>query len=316
MFYREEKAAEVSIIIPARNAAKTIAEALQSVLPQSRVAEVIIVDDKSTDGTREVVSNFLDSRITVLQGAGSGIANALNLALDHASAEYVARCDADDRYPAGRLGWQTCFLDENADYIGVSGGFRSISARGRPVAMLATEGVPRDVTDDLKVGRAITHFCAHLVRRQPLLRAGGAREWFVTAEDADLMYRLASIGRVWHDPRVAYDYRLHDASIVHTQSDRQRLFFEMAAVEFAQQRLRTGTDDLEAGTPPSVPDNAGKVTSARTQIAQHLRGQAWSAFGRGQRSQAIWLIARSIGNRPFSVASWRSLALFALRSSA
>lgn len=303
----------VSVVMPARNAAATIREALQSILAQPEVLEIIVVDDKSTDRTAAVIAAFHDSRITVLEGEGRGIGRALNLAISYARGDYIARCDSDDRFPADRLARQTAFLDQYSDYVAVSGGFRSISKHGRPVANLACDDIERDVTDSLQSGVAITHLCTFLMRRRMLAEMGGAREWFTTAEDIDLMFRLSEIGRVWHDPAVAYDYRLHDASIVHTQSEVQRLFYERVAIAFALERRETGQDALARGEPPAVPSNAGKSSKAGPQIAGHLEAEAWAAFRQGSRWRGVYLIARAITNAPGRLSSWRSLVLMLTR---
>ena len=94
---------KVSVIIPARNAKGTIAETLASVLGQTRKPEeVIVVDDRSSDGTgafacdHSVVS-------TVCLGAGLGPAAASNLAVRRANGEWIAPLDADDLWPPHRL---------------------------------------------------------------------------------------------------------------------------------------------------------------------------------------------------------------------
>lgn len=299
--------------MPARNAAATIGEALRSILVQPEVHEVIVVNDKSTDRTAAVIAAVRDPRITVLEGEGRGIGRALNRAISHARGDYIARCDSDDRFPADRLARQTAFLDQHPDYVAVSGGFRSISKQGRPVADLACDGIARDVTDSLQSGVSVTHLCTFLIRRRTLAEVGGAREWFTTAEDIDLMFRLSESGRVWHDPAVAYDYRLHDASIVHTQSDVQRLFYERSAIAFARERRETGQDALARGEPPAVPTNAGKSSKAGPQIAGHLEAEAWAAFRQGARWRGVQLIARAITNAPGRLSSWRSLALMLTR---
>lgn len=294
--------------------APTIAEALQSILIQPEVLEVIVVDDKSTDNTRSVIEAIKDSRIIVIEGEGRGIARALNRAIDRAGGEFVARCDADDRYTPGRLAWQTTFLNTHADYVAVSGGFCSISERGQMVAKLACKGGPRDITDSLLDGKSITTLCAFLIRRTQLLKLGGAREWFTTAEDLDMMFRLAAVGRVWHEPRVCYDYRLHNASIVHTQSNVQRLFFEESAVRFAVERRDRRSDAVERGEPPRVPDDIGKVSKAGPQIASHLEAEAWSAFRDGRRRDALRLIARSLRSAPLRLSAWRSIVRLSVRA--
>ena len=95
---------EVSVLMPARNAQRYIAAAARSVLEQRGCElELIVVDDGSTDRTAQVLRKLDHERLRVLPGPGRGIAAALNRALAEARGQYVARCDADDLYPADRL---------------------------------------------------------------------------------------------------------------------------------------------------------------------------------------------------------------------
>lgn len=91
--------ATVSVLLPVRNAESTIGVALSSILCQSiREFEVLVVDDASTDATAEVASRWAerDPRVRLLSGGGGGIVEALELARGEASADLLARMDADD----------------------------------------------------------------------------------------------------------------------------------------------------------------------------------------------------------------------------
>ena len=90
--------AEVSVIIPTYNYARYINQAIKSVLSQSfHDLEIIIVDDGSTDGTKDVVSTFKDSRITYIYQNNRGISSARNIGIGFSSGEYIGFLDADDR---------------------------------------------------------------------------------------------------------------------------------------------------------------------------------------------------------------------------
>lgn len=309
--------ADASIVIPARNAAATIAEALRSVLAQDRLAEVIVVDDGSTDRTAEIVLALGDPRIRLIAGPRTGIADALNAGLRAATASYVARCDADDLFLPGRLARQADWLDRNPGHVAISAGFQSIDRKGRKIAELACGGPDRDVTDILRGGQAVTHLCAWLIRREAVLATGGARPWFQTAEDVDLQIRLAFLGRVWHVASPAYSYRLHDASITHSRKAAQLEFYDKAARAFAAERRETGTDALDRGLPPLLPDfriSASPRNHAASQIVGHLTSQAWQEFGNGRRMTGIGTILNALSRQPFRRSSWKSLLLMMVRS--
>lgn len=92
----------VSVIIPAFNAEKYIDETLQSVLAQtSPPSEIIVVDDGSTDGTREAVSKFDGVRYVYQQNAG--VAKALNLGCQLATSHHIAFVSADDVWQPDKL---------------------------------------------------------------------------------------------------------------------------------------------------------------------------------------------------------------------
>ena len=93
----------VSAIIPAYNAARWIARAIDSVLSQTHpVQEIIVVDDGSTDMTPEVVAGF-GELVRYIQQSNGGPAKARNTGIRAASGEWVALLDADDAWLPGKI---------------------------------------------------------------------------------------------------------------------------------------------------------------------------------------------------------------------
>ena len=96
----------VSVILPVYNRAASVARAIESVLAQTyRPLELLVVDDGSDDGTREVLARFA-SEITLLEQERAGAYAARNLALRHARGELVAFLDSDDAWLPERLARQ------------------------------------------------------------------------------------------------------------------------------------------------------------------------------------------------------------------
>jgi glycosyltransferase involved in cell wall biosynthesis len=313
----------VSVIIPMRNAEPYVRAAVESVLAQKDVEfEVIVVDDGSTDRSAQIVRGIGDPRVRIIPGPQKGISASFNTGLADAKGELLARCDADDLYPPDRLAWQAAFLAERPDFGAISGGQSTMSSRGKLImdhgthATVASGGV--DVTDELRAGRGRSHMCAYLFRTDLLRKLGGCREFFVTAEDVDLQLRLSEITRIWHDPRPAYLYRLHDASITHVQKSGERSFFEQCAKRFQQQRRERGSDDLQLGWPPAMPPRAEGTGAVSTwnQIQGLLLGQAWAAHASGARWAAMKLGVRAWIANPLSLATLRSVMALALKPSA
>jgi glycosyltransferase involved in cell wall biosynthesis len=111
----------VSVIIAAYNAEAYIAEAVESVLGQTIPPhEVIVIDDGSTDGTRNVLGQFGD-RIIVLTKENSGQAVAVNKALATAQGGLIGFCDADDLWMPCKLELQLALLERQSDVEAVFG---------------------------------------------------------------------------------------------------------------------------------------------------------------------------------------------------
>jgi GT2 family glycosyltransferase len=191
----------LSVLLPVRNAARTIRAAVASILRQTeRDLGVVCVDDGSTDGTAELLAALAarDRRITVVSGPGEGIARALNRGLSRCDAELVARMDADDVARPGRLALQASALDAEPRLAAVGSRValfpRSAVRAGmaRYVAWLNGLVTPDLVHRDLLVEAPLVH-PASTIRRSALEAAGGWRDG-PFPEDYDLWLRLAAAG--------------------------------------------------------------------------------------------------------------------------
>ena len=306
----------ISIIMPARNAAMTIKESMMSILMDPLVTQLVVVDDISTDNTKEIVQSIEDKRICLVFGAGEGIAAAFNRGLAASTGSYIARCDADDLYVDGRLEWQLNWLRGNEDYVAISAGYQTITESNKKLSTFAADGGGREITDLLLQGEAIiNHMCTWLIRAEALKLVGGARSWFETSEDADLVFRLASCGRIWHEPRVAYFYRIHDASITHSKSNSRRKFYNAMAMEFAKQRVSRGSDDLEQGSPPEIPPDANEdPLSTKQHIINQLVGEAWKQFHNFNRVVALKTMMSAVLRQPLKASLWRGFFVMLVKS--
>jgi FkbM family methyltransferase len=109
----------VSIIMPSFNASGTIAKALASIQFQSFTDwELVVVDDGSSDGTREVVTRLAsaDSRIRLVQSKSKGASDARNTGLDAARGEFITFLDADDFMYPGALERRVEALKKNPEW--------------------------------------------------------------------------------------------------------------------------------------------------------------------------------------------------------
>lgn len=107
----------VSIIMPAYNCAEYIEETIQSVLTQTYSKwELLIVDDKSTDETKQIVHKISnkEQRIKYIElKQNSGVATARNAGIKSAVGEYIAFLDSDDLWQKDKLEKQICFMKKH-----------------------------------------------------------------------------------------------------------------------------------------------------------------------------------------------------------
>jgi glycosyltransferase involved in cell wall biosynthesis len=110
--------ADISVIIPAYDAAAYLAEAIDSVLKQTLLPqEIIVVDDGSTDTTAGIAASFPE--VTLVRARHGGAGAARNRGVEHARAGYLAFLDADDYWLPEKLQQQLSMLDQHSELDGV-----------------------------------------------------------------------------------------------------------------------------------------------------------------------------------------------------
>lgn len=312
---REIVAGLISVVMPMRNCEAFVREALESILSQNNVAlEVVVVDDGSTDRSAEVVRAIDDPRIRLIPGPQQGIAAALNAGLAAARGEYFARCDADDFYAKDRLAGQKQLLESRPDVGAVCGIYNHVTDKGRHITDQTPSRTAESISHELKSGAGRTHLCTFLVRMKHLRELGGFRPYFIGTEDADFQLRLGEVCDVWYEPRLCYHYRLHGSSITHTQPSAERQFLEKMAREFQKQRLATGQDDLQRGSPPPIPQGLShKARETDDQIQAILLGAAWKEHRAGQKANAIRTGFQGCLKAPANLSAWKSLVALIIK---
>jgi glycosyltransferase involved in cell wall biosynthesis len=301
----------VSVVMPMRNAEPFVREGLQSVLATDyEPLEVVVIDDGSTDRSREVVESFGDARVRIVNGPQRGFAASLNTGITAARGDILMECDADDLYPLGRIHTQAEWLVRHDEFDAVCGGFSTIDKGGRLVARLVREDLEdshEDISTELCKAVVRTSFCTYAFRRSVFKKIGLLREFFETAPDVDFQLRLGEQCRVAFISRELYFYRLHDASITHTQATSRRIFFECTAYDFQRERQKCGSDALSRGEPPEPPSGLNeKPHGAGRHVQGMLIGRSWMDLQAGHPVEAIRLAVRAIAAAPWVGHAWAS----------
>jgi glycosyltransferase involved in cell wall biosynthesis len=111
----------VSVVIPTFNRGQTLRRAIDSVLAQSfKDFEIIVVDDGSTDGTKELLREYIDKKkIRYLFQRHSGAGAARNFGIGAAEGKYIAFQDSDDEWLPGKLEIQVESMERAGPSVGV-----------------------------------------------------------------------------------------------------------------------------------------------------------------------------------------------------
>lgn len=213
----------VSVLMCVHNGLRHLPEAVESILNQTYThIEFIVVDDGSTDGSSEWLAARAagDDRIKLIRVQNGGLTKALNAGLRVVVGTYVARMDADDVAHGRRLEQQLNFLNAHNEVVCCGTGCRYIDERGSPLFVRPMPQTHEDIEECHLTGRGgfILHPSA-MIRTRVLKEIGGYDEALPCAQDYDLWFRLAKVGRLANLPDVLMDYRLSASAI--TQSRRQ-----------------------------------------------------------------------------------------------
>jgi len=107
---------KVSVIIPFRDALKSIERSVKSILSQSfEDIELILVNDGSTDGSKEVIEKIKDTRLKMVNLSAGGIVVALNEGIYSTQGKYITLMDVNDIARKDRIEKQLNFLEKNEE---------------------------------------------------------------------------------------------------------------------------------------------------------------------------------------------------------
>ncbi|WP_052208592.1 glycosyltransferase [Croceibacterium mercuriale] len=197
----------ISVVIPAYNAAPWLVDAIASVAAQDVPAEVIVVDDGSTDDTVAVAER---AGVRVLRHpAARGPSAARNSGARAATGDAVLFLDADDRLLPGALAAAAACRTAHPAAAFVYGAHRRVDAAWRPLTPAVLVRCEPDARLAFLRTNCVGMIASALFDRAKLLEAGGFDEALRQCEDYDLFLRLALRWPVACHVRLMAEYRIH-----------------------------------------------------------------------------------------------------------
>jgi glycosyltransferase involved in cell wall biosynthesis len=207
------KVPRVSVIIPAYNSAKYLPEAIASVLDQTYTDyEIIVINDGSTDNTREVITPYLD-KVRYFEQSNQGVSATRNRGIYLAKGEFIAFLDADDILLPQKLARQVEIFVTQPEIGIVNSGFCIITKEGKKVIDIERWHKIPHLTPEIWLLHKPVLPSAMMFRRDWLVKVEGFDPRFFASEDVDLVLRMVirGCGSTWL-PEITVLYRQHTTS--------------------------------------------------------------------------------------------------------
>lgn len=222
----------VTVLMSVHNGLPYLADAVASVLAQTfRDFEFLILDDASTDGTRDFLRQQTDPRIRVIElEQNIGLTAALNRGLAEARGEFIARQDADDLSAPRRLEMQGTFLKANPACAVVGSQAWLVDRDGRSQGKKNFPLGYRGILFAHLFDNALAH-SAIMARRSVLVAAGGYDAAWTASQDYELWSRLGERHALANLPERLVTLRMLASSITQTHK-RPELIRRVQAAHF------------------------------------------------------------------------------------
>ena len=219
---------KVSVIIPAYNAEKYIAETIESVLAQNYPnIELIIVNDGSTDSTEKIIKDKYPSTNYIYQKNSGGCSSPRNKGLKYSSGSLINFFDADDIMAYDKISNQVKYFDKYPDIDAVFFNYRNFTYdnfdfkdhfkscdnlkkifkenKNHDVIILNPE-----ISCELLIKENFSIAGSPIFKKNLIEKLGGYDEFLKASEDYDLHYRVATISKIAISKKIGFYRRLHD----------------------------------------------------------------------------------------------------------
>jgi len=207
-------APRVSVVMSVYNGARYLQQSVNSILHQSfRDFEFIIINDKSTDNTSDILHAYDDQRIRIIDNEENiGLTASLNKGLQECRGAYIARMDADDYSLPQRLQSQVAFLDAHPK-VGLCSGWR-IEDNGKKQRPFMPPCDDEQIRVELLLEGNVLGHPAVMLRKNVLEEHSlSYDEHFSSSQDYDLWVRMSAFTRLAILPEFLIIYRIHNDTV-------------------------------------------------------------------------------------------------------
>ena len=203
----------ISALLPVKNGQRYLEALLPDILSMlTERDELVVINDGSSDQSQLIVEKYrlIDPRIVLINTSGIGLVAALNLGVDTARNNWVARFDVDDEYLLTRLDEQRKYLSEDVSVI--FSDYEFISQTGKNLGSVYSAVLPIPMALSLISSQRTAHPSA-VINRRALIKSGGYQTQDFPVEDLALWLRMSQFGEIVSVPLPLLHYTLSSNSI-------------------------------------------------------------------------------------------------------
>lgn len=308
----------LTVLMTVRDGEPYLREAVESILKQTfQDFHFLVLDNASTDSSREVIRGFDDGRIELVElPEDVGQTAALNRGLQMIETPWVARIDADDVSLPGRLEMQMSYLRENPGVVLLGAGVRKIDGSGRTLREVEV------AVDDVELRwRLLVHstgfaHSAVVFHAGAARKAGGYAEELRHAQDYGLWCCMARSGRIANIPDRLVFVREHGSNVtdpVRAEQEVRKVLQKQLVGLFPSDRPET-LEDVGGALryDPSTPPTGDVIHRLQTLPSRFEEASGGRASTAALRDYALrWLQMARLGSlhRQRRAAAWIGLAV-------
>jgi len=220
---------KVSIIIPTYNGAKYLPQAVESILAQTYDQyEIVIIDDGSTDQTKDIVSDFIDSypgKIRYIYQDNAGVSVARNTGIQNSKGRYIAFLDSDDQWLSQHLEKSVMAIESQPSTGLVHSNLTRVTESGKTIEtpVKNEKYVSGKIFEPLFLRKGNIACSTVLFKKECCEKVGYFDEQLTRlgCEDREMWLRIAQQYEIYYIDEVLVHYRVHETNF---SRDHERMF--------------------------------------------------------------------------------------------
>lgn len=253
---------KISVVMSVYNGEKYLAEAIDSILAQTyKDFEFIIVNDCSKDNSLEIIKKYSDSRIVLINNEKNlGLTKSLNLAIEKAQGDYIARMDADDISLPNRFEIQMEEFHKIPNLTLCGTWAVQINEKGEETGEITPVISNAEITASMIFYNQFVHSTV-IFNKKNFFEAGGYNEEIIKGQDYNLWLQFIKNGyELKNIDKLLVKYRDHVENISKTNSSSQNQFAVISIKDFIKTMLQVDINEKEINSYREIILNHKKVS--------------------------------------------------------